>query len=133
MYGYVTDVATSLDSAPSTKKSKSARRAAPGPPRAWRRRTSAFFSCSNTVYCSTGFTTSTSAGPIPRQNAASPPVCKMCAIVSAKPRFFAGALPGAGRPGAMVCVACEVWMTQMGLLMIVVADPSRDMNGWRDR
>lgn len=66
----------SFEIAPSTKKSQpvSAATAAAAPAARnllVRRDTRIFLSCSKTVYCSTGFITSISAGPTPRQNALS--------------------------------------------------------------
>jgi hypothetical protein len=122
----------SLDNAPRRKKSQSvstatavARPAALN--RAALRVIKTFFSCSKTVYCRTGLITRIKAGPIPRQKALAPSLARIFRTVSMKLSFlmitFASDGDAFGDSCSKVRTACEVWMTQMGLLMMVVADP----------
>lgn len=143
----------SLDSAPSQKKSMSVNRAALADPRSLRMAvrldTSRFFSCSNTVYCTTfkncqlvrtnpewrtcniGLITSTNAGPTPLQNPIAP-LCFMIALaVSMIPGFsesaffsaFASVEVDGEDEGGTGRTAWVIWITQMGLEIIVVAEP----------
>lgn len=127
----------SLETAPRRKKSKSVRVATVffiPEARNFNVRDviNAFFSCSKTVYCSTGLITRISAGPIPLQNALRPPVLRIWLIVSIMLSFLMG--DAAGLPlveeavglssEGMECTVCDVWITQIGLLIIVVAEPN---------
>jgi hypothetical protein len=89
-----------LEKAPSRKKSQSVS-SMPMRPAIRRRRTSAFLSCSKTVYCSTGFTTRTSAGPRPRKNAAGPPVRRSRAAVAQRPRRLGGGADASAKPASI--------------------------------
>lgn len=70
----------------------------------------------------TGFMTKTNAGPIPLQKPATPSLESMLWIVSVTPSFLLLAV-GVESSGSEPRIACDVWTTHMGLLMIVVADP----------
>ena len=87
IYGYVILVAANLPNAPSTKISRGSTRL---------RFSSAIFSCSKMVYCSIGFTTSTSAGSTPANKAVGPSSLKSLTNVASVEGFLAGfsLLPG---------------------------------------
>lgn len=130
--------------APRRKKSRSDSTAtAVAAPAAWsllvRLVISEFFSCSNAVYWMIGLMTRTKAGPSPRQNALtnilklrsfielfmkpypSPSLARMLWTVSKNPSFLTTTGWSAVFP--KVRTAWDVWITQIGLLMMVVADP----------
>ena len=129
--------------APRKKKSKS-ESTATAAPAAWsllvRLAISEFFSCSNAVYWMIGFMTRTRAGPSPRQKALtkhirsslikilmtepypSPSLARMLWTVSKNPSFLTTTGWFVAFPN--VRTACEVWITQTGLLMMVVAEPA---------
>ena len=113
----------SLEMAPSKKKSKSVSSLLTRPA-IRRRRTSAFLSCSKTVYWITGFTTRTRAGPRPRKNAKGPPVCRRCAAVAKRPRRLCGTADVSSETASIPLTVCDVWITQTGLEMTVVAEPA---------
>ena len=69
--------------------------------------------------------TRTNAGPMPRQNAEAPSLAKMHLTVSVKPSFLEAV--GDCDESWSVRTAWEVWMTHIGLLMIVVAEPGADI------
>ena len=110
-----------LEMAPRRKKSQSVS-SFPTRPAIRRRRTSAFLSCSKTVYCSTGFTTRTSAGLRPRKNAANPPVRMSRAAVARRPRRLGGCAETSAETESIPFTVCAVWITQTGLEMTVVAE-----------
>ena len=121
----ISNCVPSLDSAPRRKKSQSDKMATAVAIPAARNllvllAIRIFFNCSNTVYCITGLMTRTNAGPMPRQSAEAPSLAKMHLTVSAKPSLVA---VGECDESWSVRTAWEVWMTHIGLLMIVVAEP----------
>ena len=114
----------SLEMAPSKKKSKSVSSLFTRPA-IRRRRTSAFLSCSKTVYCITGFTTRIRAGPRPRKNAKGPPVRRSRAAVSKRPRRLCERAGDSSETPSIPLTVCEVWITQTGLEITVVAVPRK--------
>jgi hypothetical protein len=126
----ISNCVPSLDSAPRRKKSQSDKMATAVAIPAARNllvllAIRKFFNCSNTVYCITGLMTRTNAGPMPRQNAEAPSLAKMHLTVSVKPSFLVAV--GECDGSWSVRTAWEVWMTHIGLLMIVVAEPGAEI------